>query len=79
MATAREALSMRPDDLDARLILIDAYRSAGREARAQEIAQEVLAIDPSFSLAKWSAAQPYREAATLNRIVDNLRAAGLPA
>ncbi len=79
MATAREALGMKADDLDARLILIDAHRSEGREARAQEIAQEVLAIDPSFSLAKWSAAQPYREPVTLDRIVGNLRAAGLPA
>ena len=78
-AAAREALRLKPDDLDARLILIDAYRSAGREARAQEIAQELLAIDPTFSLAKWSATQPYREPATLDRIAGNLRAAGLPA
>jgi TolB-like protein/Flp pilus assembly protein TadD len=78
-AAAREALRLKPDDLDARLILIDAYQSAGRHARAREIAQEVLTIDPSFSLARWSTAQPYREPAILERIVESLRTAGLPA
>jgi TolB-like protein/Flp pilus assembly protein TadD len=43
-AAAREALRLKPDDLDARLILIDAYQSAGRHARAREIAQEVLMV-----------------------------------
>ncbi|MFQ6022310.1 MAG: tetratricopeptide repeat protein [Acidiferrobacterales bacterium] len=76
-ASAREALRLKPDDLDARLVLVDAYQSAGRNARAREIAQEVLAIDPSFSLARWSATQPYREDAVLARIVESLREAGL--
>ncbi len=77
-AAAREALRLKPDDLDARLVMIDAYRRAGRHERAREIAQEVLTIDPSFSLAAWSMRQPYREPATLTRIVESLRTAGLP-
>ncbi|NIO40642.1 MAG: tetratricopeptide repeat protein [Burkholderiales bacterium] len=77
-AAAREALRLKPDDLDARLILIDAYQAAGRNARAHEIAQELLAIDPDFSLARWSELQPYREGAVLTRIVASLRRAGLP-
>ncbi len=78
-AAAREALRLKPDDLDARFVLIGAYQSAGRNARAREIAQEVLAIQPGFSLTKWSTTQPYREPATLERIVESLRTAGLPA
>ena len=77
-AAAREALRLKPDDLDARFVLIGAYQSVGRNARACEIAQEVLAIDPNFSLAEWSPRQPYRESATLERIVESLRTAGLP-
>jgi tetratricopeptide (TPR) repeat protein len=78
-AAAREALRLKPDDLDARLVLVDAYESAGRNARAHEVAQEVLAISPDFSLAKWSSTQPYREGKTLKRIVESLRKAGLSA
>jgi TolB-like protein/class 3 adenylate cyclase/Flp pilus assembly protein TadD len=77
-AAAREALRLQPDDLDARFVLIGAYQSAGRDERAREIAQEVLAIQPDFSLTEWSARQPYREPATLERVVESLRAAGLP-
>lgn len=75
---AREALRLKPDDVDARLVMIDAYRCAGRHERAREIAQEVLTIDPNFSLAAWSTRQPYRKPATLTRIVESLRTAGLP-
>lgn len=78
-AAAREALRLSPDDLDAHLVLIDAYQSAGRNARAHEVAQEGLAICPDFSLAQWSSTQPYRESRTLKRIVESLRKAGLPA
>jgi tetratricopeptide (TPR) repeat protein len=77
-AAAREALRLKPDDLDARFVLIGAYQSAGRHERAREIAQEVLAIQPDFSLTEWSARQPYREPATLKRVVESLRTAGLP-
>lgn len=77
-AAAREALRIKPDDIDARLVMIDAYQSAGRGERAREIAQEVLAIDPHFFLADWSSRQPYREPAALDRIVESLRTAGLP-
>lgn len=78
-ASAKEALRLRPNDLDARLVLVDAYQSADRNARAHEIALEVLAIYPDFSLAKWSSTQPYIESSTLKRIVESLRKAGLPA
>jgi adenylate cyclase len=77
-AAAREAVRLKTDDVDARLVMIDAYRRAGRHERAREIAEQVLAVDPKFSLAAWSARQPYREPATLSRIVESLRAAGLP-
>jgi adenylate cyclase len=77
-AAAREALRLKPDDLDALLILVDAYQSAGRNARANEIAEEIPAISPDFSVEKWATTQPYKDPSTLNRIVDSLLAAGLP-
>ncbi len=77
-AAAREALRLKPDDVDARFVLIGAYQAAGRHERAREIAEQVLAVNPDFSLAAWSARQPYREPATLTRIVESLRTAGLP-
>jgi hypothetical protein len=42
------------------------------------LAQDIIGIDPSFSLAKYAENQPYRDAATLERLIESLRAAGLP-
>jgi Tfp pilus assembly protein PilF len=74
---AREMLRMKPDDIDARLVLIESSLAAGDGAAARELGGEVRKLQPDFSLAKWAERQPYREAAVLERIVARLREAGL--
>jgi tetratricopeptide (TPR) repeat protein len=77
-AAAREALRLKPNDLDALLILVDAYQSAGRNARTNGVAEEIPAISPDFSVERWATTQPHKAPSALNRIVDSLLAAGLP-
>jgi adenylate cyclase len=74
---AREVLRMKPDDVDARLVLIECALGSGDKTLAADIAQEVRKLQPDFSLAKWAERQPYRDAKVLERIVDTLRQAGL--
>jgi TolB-like protein len=74
---AREMLRIKPDDVDARLVLIESSLAAGDSAAAREFADEIRKLQPGFSLAKWAERQPYRDPAVLERIVARLREAGL--
>jgi len=78
-AAAKEALRLKSDDIDARLVLIEVCRATGNEGSARELAQEVARLRPDFSVSKWAEMQPYRDPAVLERIVASLRAAGLAA
>lgn len=77
-AAAREALRVRPEDIDARLVLIDVCQLTGNEGAARELARELSALKPDFSVAKWAASQPYQDRVALERISARLRSAGLP-
>jgi class 3 adenylate cyclase/TolB-like protein len=77
IAAAKHGLSLNPRDLDARLILCSDYVLTGQQKQARELAEEIARIDPAFSLAKYTEHQPYRNRETLQRLVENLREAGL--
>jgi adenylate cyclase len=74
---AREVLHMKPDDVDARLVLIECALGSGDKVLAAEVAQEVRKLQPDFLLTEWAKRQPYRDAKVLERIVGALRQAGL--
>ncbi|MGH8689398.1 MAG: tetratricopeptide repeat protein [Burkholderiales bacterium] len=74
---AREAVRMKADDVDARLVLIEVCRAIGNADAAQELVQEASKLKPDFSVAKWAETQPYKDLAVLERITANLRSAGL--
>lgn len=75
--TAKEVVRAKPDDVDARLVLIESCLAAGDAAGARQLADEVRKLQPEFSLQKWAERQPYRDPAVLERIVARLREAGL--
>jgi adenylate cyclase len=77
IAAAIHALSLAPDSVDARLVLAASLVETDRLDAAREAAQEILEIDPSFTLKQFSDSQPYREPAVLKHLVDTLRKAGL--
>lgn len=78
ISAAEHGIRLSPGDRDARLILCSDYSLAGQRQQAQRLAQEIIAIEPTFSIAKYAESQPYRHDATLRRLVDSLRKAGLP-
>ncbi|HZM33050.1 MAG TPA: adenylate/guanylate cyclase domain-containing protein [Burkholderiales bacterium] len=74
---AKDLLRMKPDDADARLVLIEAALACGDKAGAGQYVEEIRKLQPQFSLDAWAARQPYRDAAVLERILGRLREAGL--
>jgi adenylate cyclase len=77
VAAAKEALRMRPDEIDARLVLIEVCQSTGNEGSAREYVRQIAALRPDFSISKWAETQPYKDLAVLERITASLRSAGL--
>jgi tetratricopeptide (TPR) repeat protein len=58
--------------------LADVCVQLGREEEARAYAAEVVRIAPNFFLEALHTIYPYKEPAHLERILDNLRKAGLP-
>jgi adenylate cyclase len=78
ISAAEHGIRLSPNDRDARLVLCSDYSLVGQRQQAQRIGQEIIAIEPTLSLAKYAESQPYRDEETLRRLVDSLREAGLP-
>lgn len=78
ISAAEHSLRLSPDDLDARLVLCSDYSLAGQHQQARKVAQEIIAIEPRFSLAQYAKSQPYKDRQALTRLVNCLGAAGLP-
>lgn len=78
VSTAKQALELGPNDLANRIVLTSAYVGLGRQDLAEQTAAEIKRMDPSFSVAQFADAQPYRDKALLEQFVSDLRSAGLP-
>lgn len=78
ISAAEHGLRLSPEDLDARLVLCSDYSLAGQHQQARKVAQDIVAIEPKFSLTKYAESKHYKDGQALTRLVDNLSAAGLP-
>ena len=70
---------MNPENYQSRVGMAAAYGAIGAEDEARAAGQEVLARNPAFTVQSWTLAAPYKNEADLNRELDGLRKAGLPA
>ena len=75
---AKESLRLNPQSNEARLILCSDYQLTADHDQARRIADEIIASDPEFRLSSYAKSQPYKNPATLKRLIGNLREAGLP-
>ena len=80
IATAETGIEKFPRNIDARLILCSDYGLAGKDDQARNTAQEIMDIQPAFSIAGYLENQQYRhkDETTERRFVESLRKAGLP-
>jgi adenylate cyclase len=75
--TFKKAVHVSPDYLVARAFLAASYSSLDRQAEAAAEAEEVLRINPKFSLKFYAKTLPYKNKADIERYIAALRKAGL--
>jgi adenylate cyclase len=75
----KQVFQRSPNNLFAHIGLTHAYGASGREERARHQAQELLRLDPAFSLDKYAEILViyFEDNADVERYIDNLRKAGL--
>jgi adenylate cyclase len=77
IASYKKAISIEPTFLMAHASLAATYTLDGREREARAEAEEVLRIDPKFSLERYTKMLPFKDQAESDRLVAALRKAGL--
>jgi TolB-like protein/Flp pilus assembly protein TadD len=78
IAAAKKAVTIAPNDFLSHSCLAAAYSLAGREEEARSAAEEVLRINPKFSLEYQAKMIPFKNKRHLERHLNALRKAGLP-
>jgi tetratricopeptide (TPR) repeat protein len=77
MKASKKAINIEPTSIRAHLSLIVSFVMLGFEKEAYAQAQEVLNINPSFSLERLAKGLPFKDPAETERVLDALRKAGL--
>ena len=72
-----QGLGTNPSSERMRVWLAAAYAQAGREEDAKWEAEQVLALNPDFSLQRIQQAFPFKDPADIERFLDGLRIAGI--
>lgn len=75
---AREALRLDPQQTEARVILCSDYNLENSRDDARQVAQEIIAANPTFRVSTYAEKKPYKYSETLERVIGVLRDAGLP-
>jgi len=75
---ARESLRLDPENLDGHVILCTDYVLSKALVQARDVGQQILQIDPHFSVQRYIEKQPYLNDVATERIATALREAGLP-
>lgn len=74
---AKTAIELDESRVDPYLFLSASNIALDHEEEGRRAAQRVLNLKPDFNLSEFSQAQPYKEHTDLNRLIDQLRSAGL--
>lgn len=77
LAAADQALAIDPENIDALVIKAATLARMGKTEEAGQTVRAIREIRPGFTLNTYAAGQPYKDARTLNRLLDDLRVAGL--
>ena len=78
IATAHEAIRIDPDYIYSYYVLAVAHSELGQAEQARKAAENILRIEPKFTVGTFARSQPFRDRELLDRQLDGLRAAGIP-
>ena len=73
-----ERIARNPGTDSSRMLLAACYGHLGRADEARAAWQEMLKVNPDFSLAQRERVLPYKDAGDFQRIAEGLAKAGLP-
>ncbi len=73
----KKAIDRAPENILAHLGLAGTYSAMGREKEARAEADEVLRINPKFSLDRYAKIIPYKDQAEVDKYINALRKTGL--
>jgi TolB-like protein/Tfp pilus assembly protein PilF len=76
--TLKRAVSTNPNFLPTYAFLVACYSSINRQAEAIAAGEEVLKLNPKFTLESYAKTLPYKNKADIDRYIAALRQAGLP-
>jgi adenylate cyclase len=77
VTAAKSAIEMDERNVDPYLVLAESSIALGRSEDARRAAGTVKRLQPDFTLAKFAGSQPYEDQRQLDRLLDQLRQAGL--
>ncbi len=77
ISLVKKAIEREPRDIISHIILTATYGMAGREEEARVAADEILKINPHFSLERFVKIHPYKDPVMRDRYYNSLRKAGL--
>jgi adenylate cyclase len=78
IAAYKRALKVSPKFLPGHVYITACYSSMGRDEEATAAAQEVLRLNPKFTIESWAKRLNYKDKADIEREVAALQMAGLP-
>jgi adenylate cyclase len=78
IASAQTSIDIDSDYPFNYMVLAIAFAELEREQEARTALENLLRIDPKYSLRTFSQSQPFRDAEVLDRHIEGLRKAGLP-
>lgn len=77
IASFKKALKQNPDHFLAKVYLAATYGETGREEEGRSVADEVIRINPKFSVELYAKRLPYRNRDDIEQIIEGLHKAGL--
>ncbi len=78
IATAQRSIEIDPDYIYTYCVLAIVFAELDREQEAHTAVENILRIEPKYSLRIFAESQPFRDADVMDRHVEGLRKAGLP-
>jgi adenylate cyclase len=75
---SKKALSYNPDQIVPYLVMASSYAKMDELNAAKIAVNNLLRIDPTFSLEYYAMTRPYKNQSDLDDVLDSLRKAGLP-
>ena len=77
VSALKKAIQRAPDHIRAHIGLAFTYNLMGREEEARAEAEEILRINPKFSVDFWAKSSPLKDQSQMNKSVNTLRKLGL--